>query len=850
MNESVDVAQRYLQAGLCVLPIRDDGSKYPLLPTWAEWQHKLPAPQEVTAWFTHCEGYGLVCGRISRDLEVIDFDDAIIFAPWYSLVEAKAPGLVARLPRDETPGLGHHVYYRCAEIAGNMKLARSLDGETLIETRGEGGFIVVPPTDGRYHAEGKPYRMLNGDLAAIPTITPQERDILLDAAESLNQYTPRIVETPKEPGANAGNRPGDRWAAAHTWADILQPHGWKALGQRGQTIYWQRPGKDGPGNSATTGHNANDILYVFSSNALPFDNDCGYSKFTAYTLLNHGGDFTQATKEVVAQGYGDPPGSPPLPEEPPWMGGARSPDAEDAGAGIAIRPAEPQVIDAAPGEEPSAEPPVTKGLPKIYAAEQNLPVISGKAWRAIQAANVAPYMFLHGDAPSRLNIVDDHPVLDELSPDILRHECSRAAIWFKYEKNRAIYAKPPPDVMLDMLAAREIPLPHLTRIVEAPVFAPDGALQTSPGYHAASRTYYRPAPGVAVPTVAENPSAADVESAKALILDELIGEFPFVAQADRAHAVALQLLPFARDLIAGPTPNHLIEGSQAGVGKGLLADVLLIPALGHEVALITEARDPDEWRKRITSSLRQGKAAILIDNVVRPLDSGHLAAALTASIWTDRVLGLSDNVALPVRCVWLTTGNNPVCSTEIARRSIRIRLDPKVDRPWLREGFKHPSLREWATEYRGQLIWAALTLIQSWIADDRPQAKVRLLGTFEEWARILGSILAHADIPGFLANLDEFYEQADAEGTIWREFVATWWDNFQGETVTAAALFPLAVAQDSFDLGTGKERSQRTHFGMALSKQRDRVIGDFKIVRGGTERRAAKWNLLRAQLFA
>ena len=322
MNGSVEVAQRYLAASLCVLPIMADGSKRPL-GDWEQWQHKLPAPQEVAAWFAHCDGYGVVCGRISGGLETLDFDDGALFAPWCTLVEVMAPGLVARLPRDETPRLGHHVYWRCAEIAGNMKLARAQDGKkALIETRGEGGFIVVPPTAARYHEKQKPYRMLRGDLAAIPEITPQERAILLEAATTFNQYTPRIVEAPKEPGANAGNRPGDKWAAAHTWADILEPHGWRALSQRGQTIYWQRPGKDGPGNSATTGHNGHDILYVFSSNAAPFESEAGYSKFTAYAFLNHGGNFTAATKEVVALGYGDPPEARPLPEEPSWMGEA------------------------------------------------------------------------------------------------------------------------------------------------------------------------------------------------------------------------------------------------------------------------------------------------------------------------------------------------------------------------------------------------------------------------------------------------------------------------------------------------------------------------------------------------
>ena len=41
-----------------------------------------------------------------------------------------------------------------------------------------------------------------------------------------------------------------------------------------------------------------------------------------------------------------------------------------------------------------------------------------------------------------------------------------------------------------MLAMPDIFLPVLERIVEAPVFGPDGTIETTPGYHAGSRTYY------------------------------------------------------------------------------------------------------------------------------------------------------------------------------------------------------------------------------------------------------------------------------------------------------------------------------------------------------------------------
>ncbi len=127
-----------------------------------------------------------------------------------------------------------------------------------------------------------------------------------------------------------------------------------------------------------------------------------------------------------------------------------------------------------------------------------------------------------------------------------------------------------------------------------PVFAPDGTLQTEPGYHPASRTFYAPTNGLSVRSVPEIPTREDVEYAVDPLAHELIGEFPFVGDAERAHAIALLLLPFARDLIDSATPFHLIEKPSPGTGATLLVDMLSYPAIGHAITAMTEGRDEDE----------------------------------------------------------------------------------------------------------------------------------------------------------------------------------------------------------------------------------------------------------------
>lgn len=129
---------------------------------------------------------------------------------------------------------------------------------------------------------------------------------------------------------------------------------------------------------------------------------------------------------------------------------------------------------------------------------------------------------------------------------------------------------------------------------------------------------------------------------------------------------------------------------------------------------MTEVRDDDEWRKRVTAKLRQIPSLVLIDNLRAKLDSSAVAAALTAPFWEDRILGGSEMARFPIRCLWIATGNNPEFSNEMARRLVRIRLDPHEERPWQRTGFRHPDLMTWVRANRSRLVAACLTLCQAW----------------------------------------------------------------------------------------------------------------------------------------
>jgi len=516
------------------------------------------------------------------------------------------------------------------------------------------------------------------------------------------------------------------------------------------------------------------------------------------------------------------------------------------------------------GDIPPMEPPVetvdnVNGfppvLPRVDAGDLHLSRVTTAALDAILDANDPPFLFRQGGQPIRIETGDnDEPIMRTLTEDRLRHVLARLIGWYKIVRTKQGFdelpALPPIHVVKDILATPNLPLPRLDMVTEAPTFAPDGTLDTRPGYHRATRTYYAPAAGFAVPDVPIHPTAVDIAKAHALIVDELLGDFPFISDAERANAVALLLLPFVRPLIHGPVPLHLFEKPQVGTGASLLVEVITSVATGRSPAVMTAGRDEDEWRKRITSSLRAGVQHIQIDNIRERLDSASLAAAITATSWTDRLLGGNETITLPVRCIWIATGNNPALSSEITRRTVRIRLDAKQDRPWERTEFRHANLRLWALENRSELVWASLTLIRAWFAAGQPSApSAPSLGSFEAWARILGGVLNTSGIVGFLDNLKEFYDESDTEGTEIRGFLQAWMDKHGTETVTVSTLFEIATRPDSaLDLKAKSEQGQKVRLGRMLAELRDRHYRldnvTVAIKHDGTYKRAALWCLV------
>jgi hypothetical protein len=473
--------------------------------------------------------------------------------------------------------------------------------------------------------------------------------------------------------------------------------------------------------------------------------------------------------------------------------------------------------------------------PEIITNNRQLPDLTADAMRAIDEANRPSRLFRRSGAVVRLRRDDEGAAYCEpLSIPALRGEVARAVVWKRWvgkgEKAVTVNDKPPREVVEDLLAHPGWRLPVIDQIVESPVFTADGRLIDRPGYHPDCRLWYEPGPGLETIDVPLHPSGDQIADAVRLLDTDMLGDFPFVDQADRANCLAFYLLPAVRQLIVGNTPMHVFGASKQGTGKGKIVDLWGLIWSGRPPSLTPEPHSDKEWGEKIGSSLMRGAGYFFVDNIKYAVKSGALAVALTTSRFSYRILGESKVVDLPVRWCWAATANNVKADSDIVRRFVRTRLDANCERPELRSGWRMPDLLGWARGHRSVLVSACLTIARGWIDAGKPMGDYTL-GSYEEWARVMGGILDRIGVPGFLGNLSANDEVNSAEAE-WRGFVNLWWAEFRDREVTIKELYALAMGHDLLSgvMGEGRDTSQRTKLGLALGNREGQVWTGRKIV--------------------
>lgn len=471
-------------------------------------------------------------------------------------------------------------------------------------------------------------------------------------------------------------------------------------------------------------------------------------------------------------------------------------------------------------------------------AIEDLSEMAKDVWQIIAQENKRkPQFFLSNNKPAYLSIKEQVD-LQLLTPAMLKSVLNEMACFYFCSANkeddgsvkREYRTRTAPNFLISQMLNNPLfdyPLPELVRIVYAPYFTEFYHLHQQPGYNKAAKTFYHLTDDrLKSIRIAAQPTPEQTEAAKDLIFKHVLVDFPFSSDAERAHAVCVLLQPFIRSWF-DVTPFFLIESARAGTGKGLLGDVLTYPFLGEMPTRSPEPKNSDGWTKLITTLLLTIPAVVFFDNIKRPVNDGSLESILTNPVWGDRMLGSNTHLRMVNQATWLFAGNNVQIGEEIGRRTVRIRMVAKTANPNQRREFVHPELRDWVQSQRAEIVSAALTLIQHWIAKDKPlYDNCPTLGSYEKWSRIMHGILTANGIPGFLGNLQEMI---DLDKSDWDDITALIQDIWllQHESGFRSSDIYSIVAGNSdlpVDLGSGNERQQRIVLGKLLGRNRDRVF--------------------------
>ena len=308
----LNIAIKYHESGLTCMPAK--ATKNPNADSYKEF-NKEPTPLEIVkTWrWDHPEthGVGILTGAASGDLIVLDFDTKYdptgnLYERWLELVPKE---LYERLVIASSRTNGKHVYFRSpGSVTKNIKLAnrhttnqerdKAPDEKVkvLIETRGNGGYIICAPTPG--------YSWLQGDQSTIPSITAEQEALLLDSCRYFNQV---LVEfKPKLEGTSYRTNPGlDPTEDYDNKADLnglLMSHGWEFVSSHGSKDHYKRPGDTKARTSGNYDHEKK-WFSVFTTSS-QFETGKAYRPWMVYSELEHNGDCKAAWRALKDQGYG------------------------------------------------------------------------------------------------------------------------------------------------------------------------------------------------------------------------------------------------------------------------------------------------------------------------------------------------------------------------------------------------------------------------------------------------------------------------------------------------------------------------------------------------------------------
>lgn len=341
MSDIKEAALFYRNLGISVIPT--DGAKIPKVPktvdpgySWSPFKQRLFTDSEHHMFSN--VGIAAVGGKVSGNLECLDLDVKNDIdqscKEFVTYVVGRYPEMVIQ----ETPSGGWHIIYRVKDfspptkkIAGryateeefkkhvaeieiynaelfkkheqgqglNVKMRRAKESAKdlevyFMETKSELGYFLLYPSPR--------YKIVNGDISKILTISQDEREELIHVASSYHKsFKEERVYIPANNQDDWSITPFDDYNSKVDIRGLLESHGWQFVYSRGKKDFYKRPGTSN--KQSGNWDNERKWFTVFSTST-EFKELKAYKACYVYTTLEHHGDFKAAAKKLLEDGYG------------------------------------------------------------------------------------------------------------------------------------------------------------------------------------------------------------------------------------------------------------------------------------------------------------------------------------------------------------------------------------------------------------------------------------------------------------------------------------------------------------------------------------------------------------------
>jgi len=276
MPDLPSAAGRYAASGLPVLPLAGKAPR-----TRHGFRDATCDPYQVASWWRLWPDAGIGVA-IPAGIVVVDVDPRGGGVATMRALAAAHRGWPATRTC-ATGGGGFHLWY----AADGGASWPGLLGPGVDLKRAGRGYVVVPPS---IHPSGGVYTWRTDATAIVAT--PRWLTELMTGCGDRRQPTRRPS------AATSQDRPGDRFNATRTWADVLAPHGWRLVRRRGTIDHWAHPDAT-CALSGTVNALGTDRLHVFTTSTV-LTSGVSYSRFGAYAVLDHHGDHVAAARHLAA----------------------------------------------------------------------------------------------------------------------------------------------------------------------------------------------------------------------------------------------------------------------------------------------------------------------------------------------------------------------------------------------------------------------------------------------------------------------------------------------------------------------------------------------------------------------